>query len=175
MIKKVIKTETTLYALGKLRTKENKTPLTSTNKNNNNNKCKQLVNSRTTESAISSGSGGDSNDSGGGGYSLYKLAIDETLKNKTQLEHQLVLSDLNLNTNKMAIAIDSEVKLCFYSNFFISILIIFRHHYFIKKYESLKRTRKKMSEKALRPKNSLYFPINIEILFSIYFNCHFNV
>ena len=113
LINKVIKTETTLYALGKLRTKENTTPLTTTNNknNNNNNKCNQLVDSKFSSAS------GDNDDSGGGGgssnsngYNLYKFTIDETIKNTTQLEHQLVLSDLNLNTNKMAIVVDSEVK-----------------------------------------------------------------
>ncbi len=43
-------------------------------------------------------------------FCLYKYIIDETLTSNNQLEHKLILTDINLNTNKMAIEIDSNNK-----------------------------------------------------------------
>ncbi len=80
IIKKIIRTESNLYALGKLRTDFIK----NTSNNSKIFESQQLC--------------------------LYKLLIDETIKNKSQIEHQLLASNLNLNDEKMLIEIDSEVE-----------------------------------------------------------------
>ena len=41
---------------------------------------------------------------------LYKLIIDDNVKSQSQIEHQLVISNLNLNEDKLLVAIDNEVS-----------------------------------------------------------------
>ena len=57
---------------------------------------------------------------------LYRLIIDEILKSQSHIEHQLVVSNLSLNEEKLLIQIDSEVKFkkkdiwhVFYTTFFV--------------------------------------------------------
>lgn len=88
LIKKVIKNESTIYALGNLKESDSTTMQSISSKTNNN---KQIL-----ENASKT-------------YSLFKFYIDESLKNSTEIEHKLVLSDINLNADKLGIAIDNEV------------------------------------------------------------------
>ena len=74
-IKKVIRTESSLYAVGKLIEPKKKPQA------------------------------GDPDQ-----LSLYKLIIYETIKNQNKIEHQVVLTNLTLNEEKLAIAIDSQVN-----------------------------------------------------------------
>lgn len=80
LIKKLIRTETNLYALGKLRSEFLNT-ITNSNK--------EIIESQQ--------------------LALYKLQIDDSMKSHSQVEHQLIVSNLNLNEEKMLIEIDSEV------------------------------------------------------------------
>ena len=93
IIKKLIRTENNLYALGKLRNEL-------INKNVNN---KEIIESQQ--------------------LSLYKLLINDQVKANSLIEHQLVVSGLTVNEEKMLIAIDNDVETSFFffSFFFFKI------------------------------------------------------
>lgn len=84
IIKKLVRTEANLYVLGKLRNDlidktSNNKELTDCNNNDQHQLC------------------------------LYRLLIDDGLKNQPHIEHQLVVSGLSLNEEKLLVEIDSEV------------------------------------------------------------------
>ncbi len=97
IIKKLVRTEANLYVLGKLR---------------NDLMDKTIYNKEITDN--------------GHQLCLYRLIIDEILKSQSHIEHQLVVSNLSLNEEKLLIQIDSEVKFkkkdiwhVFYTTFFV--------------------------------------------------------
>lgn len=84
IIKKLVRTEANLYVLGKLRN-----DLMDKTSNN-----KELIDGNNNQHQLC----------------LYRLLIDDGLRNQSHIEHQLVVSGLTLNEEKMLVDIDGEAK-----------------------------------------------------------------
>ena len=58
---------------------------------------------------LNSGSGSVVVENNNRSYSLYKLMLNDLLKSKTSIEHEILATNLDLNEEKFQIAIDSSV------------------------------------------------------------------
>lgn len=95
---------------------------------------------------------------------LYKLIIDDNVKSQSQVEHQLVVSNLNVNEDKLLIAIDSEVSLRKLKNLVIQ-------QQLLKHYSKLiilkKKNRRQSTLHTSRVVNTLW-SINLKKITTIY-------